>query len=492
MTRSASTALALTLTLSLAVAAAAVAVFAQGESRSAAAASPASSRPAAPASAEPGSASSDADRSSIRSGSLSITATEKTNPQTVKDGKIPEIEVDSSNVRQVQKSAITPIRESRRELKLTSTLPDSALAARITDKTAETVETWRPAFASQGFRGTRLDAFAVSDDGSVLAIAERTGSSAGPNGTRIILINTSNWQVIRTFTTDRMLKKIAFIPGQEALTAIAFPQPALKQNFGRLHFDLRTGKPGPFQQLPFPFNDPITPDKIALLAVPEAEFCSGFFGSKVFCIPYDPDESALVKYSTFETMAPALALSLTPDGKAIAAVSQKAIEYFHGAAGPGGRMDYTVLSRKSFTTLDLGWTPVSLNFLGSAQTDFILCPAYREDSPPVVIRSSIKESLDGRSAGFTIPMENNSRIGVAFKVKGRIDVINPATLEAVDSVVLEQLRPETSGDAAFVFYLDSIHAFCVIDNNGNCFAVGKIADAKRWSKRIIWNGGVKK
>jgi len=485
MARSGSTALVLTLVL--AAVAVGVAVFAQGNR---AAASPDPAKPSASSPAEPGrSQASGENRQSIRSGSLSITATEKTNPQTVKEDKLPEIEVDSSNVRRVLRSAVPVIRESRRELKITSTLPDSALAAKIADNDGDTVETWRPAFSSQGFRGARLDAFAVSNDGSVLAIAERTGTASGPNGTRIILVNTSNWQVIRSFTTDRMLKKIAFIPDRDELTAIAFPQPALKQEFGMLRFNLRTGKPGPFQKLPFPFNEAITPDRIALLTVPDAEFCSGFFGSKVFCIPYDPDESSLVKYSTFDTIAPAQALAVTPDGKSIAAVSQKAIEYFHGASAPDGHTDYTVCSRKSFTTLDLGWTPVSLNFLGSAQTDFILCPAFREDSPPIIMRSSIKESLEGRSAGFSIPMDNGSRIGVAFKVKGRIDIINPATLEAVDSVVLEQLRPETVGDAAFIFYLDSIRAFCVIDINGNCFAVGKLPDAKRWSKRIIWNGG---
>jgi hypothetical protein len=73
-----------------------------------------------------------------------------------------------------------------------------------------------------------------------------------------------------------------------------------------------------------------------------------------------------------------------------------------------------------------------------------------------------------------------------------IDIIDPVTLEAVDSVILEQLRPETSGDTAFVFYHDAIHAFCVIDTNGNCFAAGKAQGEKRWSKRIIWNGGAAK
>ena len=116
-------------------------------------------------------------RNSIRTGSLSISASEKTNPVTIKEEKMPEIEVDSSNIREIAKSSVQPIRESRRELTLTSKRAESSLAEQIADANAEKVSVWRPAYATQGFLGTRLDAFTVSDDGSVLAIAERTGTS---------------------------------------------------------------------------------------------------------------------------------------------------------------------------------------------------------------------------------------------------------------------------------------------------------------------------
>ena len=425
------------------------------------------------------------ERNSIRSGSLSISATPATNPATVKEEKLPEIEVDSSNVRTVPKSSIQPIRESKRELRLTSALPVGSLAEKITDANAETVPVWRPAFASQGFRGARLDAFAVSPDGSVLAIAERTGTLNGPNGSRIVLYNTSDWQVIRIFTTERMLKKLAFVPGSTSMAAIAFPQLALKQDFGLAVWDLAAGREQAFLKLPFPFNEKTAPEDIALFITQDMAFCSGFFGQTVFCIPLPVDASAAMPYHTFETVSPASALAVTPDGKCLAAASLKAIEYFD--INPA-----TKFKRKSITSLDLGWKPVDIHFINDAQTEFLLCPAYREDSPPVFVRSSAKESLDGRSAGFAVPMEKGGRIGVAFKVKGRIDVIDPVTLEAADSVILEQLRPATSGDTAFVFYLDAIHAFCVIDTNGNCFAAGRKDGETRWTKRIIWNGGAAK
>lgn len=425
------------------------------------------------------------ERNSIREGSLSISATPETNPRTVKEDKLPEIEVDSTNVRSVPKSSIQPIRESRRELRLTSPLPADSLAEKLTADGSETAFLWRPAFASQGFRGARLDAFAVSQDGSVLAIAERTGTALGPNGSRIILVNTSNWQVFRVFTVGRMLKKLAFVPETTTLAAIAFPQMSIKQDFGLAMLDLATGKEQSFLPLSFPFNTKIEPEDIGLLVMQDRIICSGFFGSTVFCIHLPIAKDSEVPFHTFETVSPASALAVTPDGKSLAAASLKAIEYFD--LTPSARY-----RRKSITTLDLGWKPVDIHFLNGAQTDFLLCPAYRDDSPPLFVRSSVKDPLDGRSAGFAVLVEQGSRIGIAFKVKGRIDIVDPATLEAADSVIMEQLRPITAGDNAFVFYHDAIHAFCVLDTNGNCFAVGKQQGEKHWQKRIIWNGGATK
>lgn len=504
MTRTVSTAIALTLGVAV-LAAVAVTVSAQKKTAESAVSQPQTKQaepavaqaqtqqPAGPAAAQPqawmpdGPDEDDEEdgRNSIRTGSLSISASEKTNPTTIKEEKMPEIEVDSSNVRTIPKSSVQPIRESKRELTLTSKLPAGSLAETLADAKAESVSVWRPAFATQGFRGTRLDAFALSDDGSVLAIAERTGTSLGPNGTRIVLIDTSNWQVIRIFTTELMLKKLAFGPVPETMAALAFPQASRKQSFGAALFNIKTGKQTAFYPLPFPFNGDTAPEQTALLTTSNGFFCSGFFGSKVFFIAKDADTSASVPYAAFETASPSSALAITPDGKSLAAVSRKAIEYFD--LNPSN-----LFRRKSITSLDLGWAPVDLHFLGGAQTDFILCPAFKEDSPPVIMRSSARESLDGRSAGYAIPMDGGKQIAVAFKVKGRIDVIDPASLEAVDSVILEQLRPATAGDAQFVCYLNAIRAFCVIDTNGNGFAVGKINDSSRWAKRIIWNGGGKR
>ena len=424
------------------------------------------------------------DRNSIRDGSLSISATPKTNPKTVKEDKLPEIELDSTNVRSVPISSVQPIRESKRMLTITSELPADSLVKKLLDADSETTFLWRPAYASQGFRGARLDAFAVSPDRTVLAIAERTGTALGPNGTRIVLVNTSNWQVFRVFTVGRMLKKLAFVPESTTMVAIAFPQLNLKQNFGLSTLDLAAGKEEGFLPLSFPFNTKIEPEDVALLAMKDRIICSGFFGSTVFCI-HLPVAKTEIPFHTFETVSPTSALAITPDGKSLAAASLKAIEYFN--LDPAANY-----KRRSITSLDLGWKPVDIHFLNGAQTDFLLCPAYRDDSAPIFVRSSAKDSLDGRSVGFAVPMEQDSRIGVAFKVKGRIDVIDPASLEAVDSVILEQLRPLTSGDTVFIFYHDAIHAFCVIDTNGNCFAVGKLQGEKRWQKRIIWNGGATK
>ena len=429
------------------------------------------------------------DRQSIRSGSLAISASEKTNPATVKEESLPVIALDASNVREIPRSERQPIRNGKREIALTSPVPDDSLAARLADE-GDTIHIWRPAFGTQGFRGIRLDAFAVSPDGSVLAIAERTGIATGPNGTRIVLLNTHTWDTLRIFTTDLSLKKLAFVPANDLLAAVAFPQPELKQKLELVAFDLKSPDCAKSFELPLNAADkePPVAEKVALLANGGTVFCSGYNGTKALLAELPASaEGGTARLLEFTTRAPATAMAVTPDGSRVALASQKDIEYFSVA-----RKDGAPTLSSTFTTLDLGWYPVDLKFLGGAQTDFIVCPSFDEDSPPVVVRSSAKDSLDGRSAGFAVPCQDGKRIGVAFKVKGRIDVVNPATIEVEDSVILDQMRPATNGTAVFVHYLDPIHAFFVVDTVGNAFAVGKNEGDKRWSKRIIWNGAGKR
>ena len=430
------------------------------------------------------------ERQSVRSGSLSISATGETNPDTIKEASLPVIALDASNIREIPRAEKTPIRDGKRDIPLTSPVPGGSLAARLTDADSKTLQVWRPAFATQGFRGARLDAFAVSQDGSVLAIAERTGIATGPNGTRVILINTHTWDVLRIFTTDYRLGKLAFVPDANYLAAVALPQPALNQELMIVGFDL--GQP----ECPLRLSVDLTraqdasfqPEKIALIAKGSDVFCTGYNGRKVFVAHIARTANDLLYIPEFEAKAPVSAMAVTPDGSRVALASQKAIEYFAFNKNSDGK---TVLN-SVYTVLDLGWQPVDLQFLGGAMTDFIVCPSFDEDSPPVIVRSSAKDSLDGRSAGFAVPVDGGRRVGVAFKVKSRIDVVNPATIEVEESLILDQMKPQTSGTPLFVFYNEAIRAFCVVDTVGNAYAVGKKEGEKRWNKRIIWNGAGKR
>ena len=425
------------------------------------------------------------DRQSLRSGSLGISSENLT----VKEESLPVIVLDASNVRTIPRSEKQPIRNGKRELALTSTVPDDSLAARLTDD-SDTLQIWRPAFGTQGFRGIRLDAFAVSPDDSVLAIAERTGISTGPNGTRVILMNTHTWDVLRIFTTDLSLRKLAFIPDTDALAAVAFPQPEIKQTLKLVEFDLTKPACPLIDAIPLNVSDkePPVAEKVALLANGSTVFCSGYNGTKALLAELPANaEGETAHILEFNTRAPATAMAVTPDGHRIAMASQKDIEYLAVS-----RKDGQLSLSSTFTTLDLGWSPVDLKFLAGAQTDFIVCPTFDEDSPPVVVRSSTKDSLDGRSAGFAVSIDGGKRIGVAFKVKGRIDIVNPATIDVEDSVILDQMRPQTNGTAVFMHYLSPIRSFFILDSYGNAFAVGMKEGDKHWSKRIIWNGAGKR
>ena len=431
------------------------------------------------------------ERDSVRSGSLSISATKKTNPVTVKEESLPVISLDSSNVREVSRAAKQRITDGRRELPLTSPVPAKSLAELLTDPNAKTALIWRPAFATQGFRGARLDAFAVSQDKSVLAIAERTGIATGPNGTRIILVNTHNWEILRIFTTDYRLARIAFAQDVGILAAITIPQPELKKDLMFLGFKIDYPDCNLViqEKLDQPEDATFQPENIALCALGTDFFCSGFNGSTVRDIHLPPPTTSRENYTVleFETKGQVSAMDVAPDGSSIGLVSRQAIELF-SVKDTDGLPD---LSPHGPRKLELGWQPSDLKFLSGGTGTYIVCPSPADDSAPVLYRTSAKDVLEGRSAGYAIPFDGGSRVGVMYKVKGRIDIVNSETVEVEDSLILDQMKPQTNGTPLFVFYHDAINAFCVIDTLGNAFAVAKRTGEKRWTKRIIWNGAGK-
>lgn len=118
--------------------------------------------------------------------------------------------------------------------------PAGSLAQKITSK--KKIYRWYPKWRFSGMGGPWLPDAKISEDKTVLAIVETTGEKEGPNGSRIVLINTCNWQILRIHEfKDRLISKICFIPNSIWLACWGEKQVKLKQPYSLTVINCKSG-----------------------------------------------------------------------------------------------------------------------------------------------------------------------------------------------------------------------------------------------------------
>jgi hypothetical protein len=142
-----------------------------------------------------------------------------------KDVKKEEVERDSSNIT-VEKVNQDEKEDSDKEV----SAPSDSLAAQLVSKNEKIL--WTPKWHFEGVGGIRLPGICISPDSSVFAIIETTGTAKGPNGSRIVLVNTYNWQVLKVHELqENKITQICFLPDGKGIAVWSEKQSMIKKPY---------------------------------------------------------------------------------------------------------------------------------------------------------------------------------------------------------------------------------------------------------------------
>ena len=121
--------------------------------------------------------------------------------------------------------------------------PKKCLATSVADLEHKT--TWQAKWHYSGVGTIRLPDAKISPDRSLLTIIENTGKPGAPSGSRIVMINCYNFEILRVIELpEQLLTALCYIPGTNQLIAAIDRQQSLKQSFGYMVIDL-TGRTRP-------------------------------------------------------------------------------------------------------------------------------------------------------------------------------------------------------------------------------------------------------
>ncbi len=330
---------------------------------------------------------------------------------------------------------------------------------------------WQPQEMPTLLSPVRLPDAQISPDSSVIAFVETTGAAEGPFGSRLILMNTADWTILRIIDIPgRRIGKIVWIPGTAKIAAVCHAQPELEQQNGLAVFDLQSGKETGFIRIPEGMGD------TAFLADSRQRIIlSHPTLPELVLIPADDLVSA--KPAVIHTEQPNAVAALSPDGKYLAVVP----------AENGKRISvYKTADLQPLSTSELKNAPSlhCLFFLGGIDR-FYLCGKMMQES--AILRNGQSRKLEGVTAGIGLAEPDGNTVYHAQVNGNRISVIDVRSGAERRCIETNKAEPRLKkpGTIAELFLIPAIRGLAVLDTQGNFYLLSIGQGKGKYGERAV-------
>ena len=388
----------------------------------------------------------------------------------------PTINVDKRRIRYVKRnpdgSVTHPgggLKTNRRQSwsKVTP-VPVDSLAALIAGKKTAMGTQWAPTRIPGTVHGVRIPDVQLSVDQSLFAFVETTGNTDGPNGSRIVLMNAHDWNVIRVIYTDRIVKRLCFIGSTQKIAALCENQSAMKQKSGLAIFHLKHGGEIAFRVLPSALSGNMLSDRNGRLYISHRE------KNEIWRF----EQEITRDYRILRTDSKNPVSALSPNGKFLAAASPE----------NGLIRIYKISDLRPIrsTKMPENYPIVQLIFIDNDK-QFLCAADPLQNTAAIVLRDQQTFDLKGNSAGFNTITGDGKYLIHCKKVRGELEILNVNTLDKENSVIPENIAPLTKGgDPAFVFPLEASNTIAILDTKGNFYLLHLPRDAKKYQKETVF------
>lgn len=377
-----------------------------------------------------------------------------------KDVKKPEVTDDASNIIKEKKSPDE--KDTFEDSDITMKTPPECLAGKLPSNNEKII--WTPKWYFEGIGGARLPAFSLSKDKSVLAVVETTGTREGPNGSRIILFNTYNWQILRIHEfPENKITKLCFINERNRIALWSEKQNSIKKPYELIvtgidkggikssSREIKTGITGISS-----VNDYILVKSIA--DSPE----------NIYCFDSDDISKPAKRLNSLNTGG---VFAISPDNTRFALAGNRNIEIFESIG----------LSLIKKIEVDVDYVPENAVFAG--KSDLIAISAYNK--PAFLYKDTLKKQFCDIS-GHTLNYNNEDNVIFIEKyLNNQITVFDVPDLREIADFIPANVNPKTNGYALFADYLDHQKKYVVIDSYGNLCLYAKYLKSKKWKKKIV-------
>ena len=377
-----------------------------------------------------------------------------------KDVKKTEVADDSSNITKEKKGPDEKDTLDDSDIMLKT--PSECLAGKLPSNNEKII--WTPKWSFDGTGGVRLPAFGLSQDKSVLAIIETTGTREGPNGSRIILFNTYNWQILRIHEfPENKITRLCFINERNRMALWSEKQNSLKRPYELIVTGIdKGGIKSSSREIKADITDISSiGDHVLVKSLANAP-------ENIYCFDSDDISKPAKRLSSLNSGG---VFAISPDKARFALAGNKNIEIFESAG----------LSLIKKIEVDVDYTPENAVFAG--KNDWIAISAYNK--PAFLLKDTLKKQFCDIS-GHTLNYNSEDKVLFMEKyLNNQISVFEVPDLTEVSDFIPANVNPKTKGYALFTDYLEHQNKYVVIDSYGNLCLYAKYSKSKKWKKKII-------
>jgi len=371
------------------------------------------------------------------------------------DVKKPEVEDDASNIA-VEKIDAEEKDDSDKEINA----PPESLASRLVNKNEKII--WTPKWYFEGVGGVKLPATCTSPDLSVMAIIETTGTDKGPNGSRIVLLNTYNWQILRIFEfQENKLKNICFHPDGKRLVLWSEKQSLIKKPYELIIVGIEKGE---IQST----SKEIKTDVCDITAVQGGIMAKSSEEKTIFC--FDPSNiskaSKIIKSSNLQGV-----FAVSPEKDRVVLAGENSIEIFESSG----------LEQIKQINLKVDFAPDNAVFAG--KNDWIAVSSYNK--PGFLFKDGLKKQFCD-IMGHSLAFNAEEKLLVFEKyLNNEMCVIDVPDLKEISNFTPSTINPKTQGTAIYAVYLKHLSKYVVLDSYGNLCLYSNLSKSKKWKKQLI-------
>lgn len=324
---------------------------------------------------------------------------------------------------------------------------------------------WSPQWDYHGIGGVNLPDAVISPDQSVLAIIEKTGEEKGPNGSRIIIFNTYDWDILRVHEfRENKFSIMRFIGEGNLLAVWEERQQELKRPFALLLIETDSGKIFSSSNA---VKKPVCDIAVA--------------GDRIFVKPTGDSPEAIMIFKSSDLSSKPVnvksentrgVFAVSPDLNTIAFAGEKSVEIMDAE---GNIKEKTPLNAEKDYQISSAVFAGKNNGLAVVSN---MKPAYFVKGDKVKMFSD----LSGRTAFFN---NNANCLAVGSPRNDSIILYSLPELKETGSIIPHAIRPKTQGSIVLISFLKHYEKYIALDSFGNLSMYAKAG--KRWKKQIIFS-----